>query len=302
VLFVSALLVACGSDPVSKDDAGGGGTSGTGASGGTSGTGGGALCPNGPGPGSSCPAGPGYFEESPEIEAGSVNATIVDAEGAPIPDLMVFICGTLVCSSPERTDENGYVTIGFSRAMVEPAFKYGDGLEFGRFAVPLPESTVERELGTIATPRLPSPGECLEPGRTVQSGGVSLTLAEDAKVEVLALDYPEPDDRTFRAAELPLELSPPALAAGEGLDAVFALAPTGAVVCPPATVELPNTPGYPPGTEVELLVHGVDIEEDWAPYAGWAVFATGRVDDAGERIRTVDGGLSMISDIGVRAR
>ena len=94
----------------------------------------------------------------------------------------------------------------------------------------------------------------------------------------------------------------PGLDAGAGLDAIFALAPVGAVVCPPATLELPNTPGYPAGSEVELLIHGADVEEEWAPYGLWRVVATGRVDDAGERIATIDGGLPVISAVGVRAR
>ncbi|HVR18141.1 MAG TPA: hypothetical protein VMS65_00550, partial [Polyangiaceae bacterium] len=129
-----------------------------------------------------------------------------------------------------------------------------------------------------------------------------LTLANDAVVEVLPIDYPEPDDRAFRAAELPLELAPPGLDAGEGLEAIFALAPTGAVVCPAASIELPNTPGYAPGTTVDILVHGTDVEEQWVAYGGWRTVATGRVDATGERIETVEGGLPVISDVGVRAR
>jgi hypothetical protein len=121
-------------------------------------------------------------------------------------------------------------------------------------------------------------------------------------VELPPIDYPSPDEGTFRAAELPLDLAPAGLDAGEELDAIFALAPTGAVVCPPATVTLPNTPGYAPSTEVDLLIHGVDVDEEWAPYGGWRHVATGRVDETGERIETIDGGLPMISNVGVRAR
>jgi hypothetical protein len=116
------------------------------------------------------------------------------------------------------------------------------------------------------------------------------------------IDYPEDADRTFRAAELPLELAPPGLDAGEELDAIFALAPTDATVCPPASIELPNTPGYDAGSEVDILIHGTDVDEGWAPYGGWRVVATGRVDDAGERIETIEGGLPVIANVGVRLR
>jgi hypothetical protein len=292
---LSLFLVACGSDPLAKEptDAGNGGTGGSG---------GGARCPDGPTGSDVCEDGPGYGETATAIDVGSVRATIVDAEGAPIEGLLVFICGTLVCSMPETTDAEGSVTIGFSEPIVKPAFKYGDGLEVGRFATLLDEGTSQVELGTIGTPRLPAPGACLAPGTTVESGGVRLSLDADAAIEVLPIDYPATDDRTFRAAELPLGLAPPGLDAGEGLDAIFALAPTGAVVCPPAAIELPNTPGYAPGTVVEILVNGTDIEEEWAPYGGFAPVATGRVDDAGERIEMIEGGLPIISNVGVRAQ
>ena len=301
-LGFSLLLVACGSDPLAKDetDAGTGGSGGGGT--GSGGTAGAARCPDGPTGSDVCADGPGYGEEAAAIEVGSVRATIVDADGVPVPDLLVFICGTLVCSMPETTDSDGNVTIGFSEPMVKPAFKYGDGLEVGRFAMLLDEGTNQVDLGTIGTPRLPAPGECLSAGTTVESGGVRLELPADAALELLPLDYPEPDDRTFRAAELPLSLAPPGLDGGEDFDAIFALAPTGAIVCPPATIELPNTPGYEPGTLVDIFVNGTDIEEQWAPYGGWTSIATGRVDETGDRIETIDGGLPIISNVGVKAQ
>ena len=284
-LVSSVLLVACGSDPLDppKEEPS-------------------ATCPDGPTNDDVCGEGPGYAEVAAEIDVGSVSATIVDADGEPVADLAVFVCGTKVCSLPARTDVEGSVTIGFSAPIEKPAFKYGDGLEVGRFFPLLPESTATIELGTIGTPRLPAPGACLSPGQIAESGNVRLTLASDAAVELLPLDYPEPEDRTFRAAELPLALAAPGLDAGEGLEAIFALAPVGAVVCPPAALELPNTPDYAAGTEVDILVHGADVEEEWAPYGAWVVVATGRVDAAAERIETVDGGIPYISAVGVRAR
>ena len=280
LVVLSVLLVACGSDPPKNDDDGDGG----------------------PTRRETCPDGPGYGDGNVLVDSGSVRATIVDADGAPVVDLMVFVCGTRVCSMPEYTDADGAVTIASPEPMEKPAFKYGDGLEVGRFAALLSENAGETDLGTIGTPRLPASGARLTRGTTVESGAVRLTLAEDAVVEVLPIDYPEPDDRAFRAAELPLELAPPGLDAGEGLDAIFALAPTGAVVCPAASIELPNTPGYDPGTTVDILVHGTDVEEQWVPYGGWRTVATGRVDETGERIETIEGGLPVISNVGVRAR
>jgi hypothetical protein len=292
VLAASVLVVACGSDPLKKP-----------ADGGTAGTGGAAMCPEGPTGSEVCDPGPGYGETTTPISVTSVRATMVDENGAPLADVMVFICGTSACSMPAWSDSDGRVSIAYSLPMQKPAFKYGDGIAVGRFEALLAESTEEVDLGTVGTPRLPSPGVCLDAGATLESNGVRLSLAADARVDVkpIAVDYPEAD-RTFRAAEPPITLAPPSLVSADALDAVFALAPTGAVVCPPATVELPNSPGYAPGTEVDLLVHGTDIEENWAAYAGWTRVATGRVDESGERIETIDGGLPIISNVGVRAR
>ncbi len=303
-LFV--FLVACGSDPLddTHDDGNGGtsGTNGTGGSGETGGTAGTATCPDEPATGDVCSDGPGFAETTDPVAIGSVAATIVDENGEPIANLAAFVCGTKVCSLPVRTDSNGNVTIALSDSIEKPAFKYGDGLEVGRFFPLLSADAGDISLGTIGTPRLPAVGSCFTPGGRTESGNVRLFLPPDAVVELLPLDYPEPDQRTFRAAELPLSLAPPGLDAGEELDAIFALAPVGAVICPPAAIDLPNTPGYAAGSEIDILVHGADVEEAWAPYGLWRVVATGRVDDAGERIETIDGGLPVISDVGVRAR
>jgi hypothetical protein len=283
VLAASVLVVACGSDPLRQPDGG--------------------ACDEGLMGLDVCDPGPGYGETTTPISVTSVRATMVDENEAPLADVMVFICGTSACSMPAWSDSEGRVSIAYSEPMEKPAFKYGDGIEVGRFEALLAESTEEVDLGTVGTPRLPSPGVCLDAGATLESNGVRLSLAADARVDVkpIAVDYPEAD-RTFRAAELPIGLVPPSLVSAEPLDAIFALAPTGAVVCPPATLELPNSPGYDPGTEVDLLVHGTDIEENWAAYAGWTRVAIGRVNESGERIEMIDGGLPIISNVGVRAR
>src|SRR5688572_29792568 len=142
LFFASALLVACGSDPV-EDGAGGGGGGGTG--GGRGGSGGALRCADAPVGRNVCDPGPGYGDGSAGISAGSVRATVVDTEGEPLADLMVFICGTDACSMPEFTNADGSVSIAYGVPMAKPAFKYGDGLEVGRFFPLLAESTTETD-------------------------------------------------------------------------------------------------------------------------------------------------------------
>jgi hypothetical protein len=90
---------------------------------------------------------------------------------------------------------------------------------------------------------------------------------------------------------------------GTGLELVFTLAPLDMTFCPGAELQLPNTPGWAPGTEVELLLQGLDIDrQPWAPYGEWAVFATGEVEAEGERIVTTEGTLPILSNVGVRRK
>jgi hypothetical protein len=54
---------------------------------------------------------------------------------------------------------------------------------------------------------------------------------------------------------------------------------------------------------VELVLHGVDAGQEWAPYGGWAAVAHGHVPDDGSRIVTDrDSGLPTIGTVGIRRR
>jgi hypothetical protein len=65
---------------------------------------------------------------------------------------------------------------------------------------------------------------------------------------------------------------------------------------------LPNSAGWQPGTEVEFFLHGLDIEERYAPYGGFAQFAEGEVAADGTSIVTTQGGLPLLSLVGVRRK
>ena len=66
---------------------------------------------------------------------------------------------------------------------------------------------------------------------------------------------------------------------------------------------MPNTAGWPAGTEVELFVHGVSIAREYAPYGGWAKVSDGKVSPDGAAISTdPGGGLPVLSVFGVRRR
>ncbi len=283
LLPLSFALGGCGSDPVRKQPT------------------------DGPHP-PTCEPGPSYADPSlAAVEIGTVTARLVDLEGAPAADVLVTVCGVDVCSPPALSNGNGDVAAGLSSALKKPAFKYGDGFEYGRFALLLDPDPDGVDLGTVSLPRLPALGATLGPGTAAASGGVTLELSSNGSVDVDPLPpYDTPSGRAFRAAEFPITDLPGGLDHGAGLEVVFALAPVGATLCPAATLTLPNAAGWAPGTEVELLLEGLEVgqtegEQPWAPYGEWAVFSDGVVDGSGDFITATDG-LPLISNLGVRRK
>jgi hypothetical protein len=283
-----ALLLACGcgSDPVANDanDAG---------------------TPPEP---VECDDGPGYRDESVTVgHLGRVQALVLDAEGAPADEgLLVQVCGVNVganlCVNGE-VGPNGAVSVPTDYDFPKPAFKYGDGLSFGKLGILVSVPSDGVDLGTVHLPRLPAVGAAVRAGATAESGGARLTLAAGTHVEVDQLVYRTEEDQAFRAAALPPELVTPELDGGAGLELLYALAPIDMTFCPFATLELPNDAAWEAGTPVEFLLQGLDIDlQPWAPYGEWAVVATGEVSADGQYLVTTEGGLPLLGSIGVRRR
>jgi hypothetical protein len=289
-LLVPLLAMGCGSDPVKGDDAG--------------------VTPD-PDAGVEpvkCDDGPGYRDETVTPgHLGGVEALVLDTDGGPVDEgLLVQVCGvnvgTNLCVN-DAVGADGAVNVPTNYDFPKPAFKYGDGLRFGKLAILIDVPSGATDLGTVHLPRLPATGSEVRAGATAESSGARLTLAAGTVVEVDRLVYRTEDDQAFRAAALPIELVSPKLDGGAGLELLYALAPIDMTFCPAATLELPNTTGWEPGTAVEFLLQGLDIDQQpWAPYGEWAVVATGEVSEDGEYLVTTDGGVRLLGSIGVRRR
>jgi hypothetical protein len=284
-LFVGTIVqatLACGSDPVREPAPG----------------------PDEPLP-SMCDEGPNYYDETlPKQEVGALGARLLADGVEPAGDVLVFLCGVDVCSQPAFSDESGEVSVAFRTPVTKPAFKYGDGLEYAELALLIDDAESGRELGDLYLPRLPEAGSPIAPGRRSESNGVAIELAENTTTDLedLLPPYDTPDGRAFRAVEIPLDQLPVGIDRGQELELVFGLAPLGAALCPAARLELPNSAGWAPGTEVEFLLEGFGVTDlqFWAPYGEWAVFASGEVDASGEKLVTSGDGLPLISNVGVR--
>jgi hypothetical protein len=234
----------------------------------------------------------------------SLAAAIVDPGGDAVPDAPITVCGFDACLTG-KVDAKGSATVtnATGTLLTRPAFKIGDGLTIAELAYPLGDRA-DFDFGTTVAIPLPdfAEGVPLAAGASATMAGVTLTIAPGAAVGFDPLLY-APDQRGLRVAPIPLDPPPLAIDPGQNIALAYALTPQGTTFCPAASLDLPNRPGWPAGTEVEILVHGIDLEQRWAPYAGWAVVSPGRVSGDAQRIVTAPGaGVPVLGAIGIRRK
>jgi hypothetical protein len=291
VTFLPALLLgaACSSDPAAPSDGDTAGSGGSASSGGSGGSGG-----NKP---ARCPTGDNEPSAPNLVEVGRITGQIVDEEGAPTSAGLVQICGKDVCTQAD-VGSNGKLSEDVGDVRDTPAVKYGDGFEWAKLTRLVEDG--DNDVGSLVTVRLPPFEEAppLTPGETVSSGGVTLTLAASARVELNFLDYETEEQQGFRAAALPA-------AALEQLPLPFvqayALSPLETHVCPSPAISLENSSELAPGTELELYLLGLDVEEEFAPYAAWRKVGEGTVSDDGKSLEFPDG-VPVLTAIGVKVK
>jgi hypothetical protein len=296
-------LAGCSSSDDSGETAGntGGGSS----TGGRSSTGGTSPLPDaGGGSAASECHGPGYADGTAAIAFSGLTASVVDESGNPAGHVMAQACGTNVCLNG-LTNADGTVDIAGPGSLRRPAFKYGGGQHYARFALPLsPEPKQALDVGEQHTVAFddPAEGATLEGGTTATSRLATLTLASGATITIDPFDFDTDDLKKFRAAEVPKATWPDAVDATLTFAMVVALTPSDAEICPAAKLSVKNTAKLAAGTLVDFFVHGTDVSEAWAPYGGWAKVSSGHVSEDGATIDTDDnGGIPILSAVGIRA-
>jgi hypothetical protein len=288
VACLTWALPGCGSDQLASTGAADGG--------------GDARPGDAPASGPECP-GPGYATATDSILIGAVSASVTDLDGAPLPGVLAQVCGIDLCIDLD-VSVSGSVARAIDESFLKPAFKYGDGVSYAQFAqLMLPNAVGAVTLGTVTTIAFPelAGSSPLRPGTTAASGGVTLELGDDFRATIDPFDFETPEEQGFRAVELPIDAAPPAVHPGLGLELVYAMTPTSATLCPAAVVNVPNTPNWPAGTAAEIYVHGLSIDEPWAPYGGWAKVSDAEVSADGATITTRGhAGLPTLSVMGIR--
>jgi hypothetical protein len=237
-----------------------------------------------------------------ELNVTSASATVHDLKAAPVKDNLIQLCGLNLCLNG-KTGPDGSVTVNGPNNMMltNPAFKYGDGITHGKFAVPITQAVTM--LGTVVTPELPATGPALVAGMNVTSNMVTLSIPTGAGIEIDELTYDDPKIQGFRAAAVPVDAALPSLDKGLNLEILYAVAPVDTVFCPAVGVTVPNSTGLAANTAVEFFIHGVGVEEYYVPYAGWMKISDGAVSADGKTISTAPGGgLPILTVFGIRTK
>lgn len=231
------------------------------------------------------------------MAVGVVSGLLVDEQGAATSAGLVQICGKDVCINA-RVGEDGKLGEEVAQSLDAPACKFGDGLGWGKLAIPL--AAGDTQLGTLTAVRLPDFSESVPftPGEQVASGGVTLTLAANVHVEVDTLTYEDEAQQGFRAAALP-EAALTQLE--QGFVAGFALSPVETRICPSPALSLENRAKLAPGAELELYVLGLDVSEPIAPYGQWQHVGDGQVSEDGATLEFPDG-VPLLTAIGIREK
>ncbi len=229
----------------------------------------------------------------------SLEGRVVDEEGQGVPNTSAQACGSNVCLASE-TDAEGKVLIRQIEELENLAFKYGDGRRWAQFALAL-DAGPNYDLGDQVTFSLPKAESEAPLGTGVsRSGGVKLTVADEATISFAPLTRAE--DKVFAAASYSGSPLPEALARAKAEMVVF-IAPAHAEICPPAELSVPNDIDLAPGTAVEFIYHNTDVFSRYAPYGGNAAVAKGHVSEDGKTILTdPTSGLPVLGAIGIRPR
>jgi len=243
---------------------------------------------------------PGYHVDSAATEVDEVQAVLHDPSGAAVSNMQIQVCGTDTCTYASSS-KTGAVDATPHVKLLLPAFKYGDGLDFAELAVPL--SQAKQDLGTVVVLPLPdyADGAAFPKSGAVTNGDLTLFLDKNTTVTQNVLSYDD-SQQVFRSVAIPIADSAQALDPSLGFELAYGVAPLDTLFCPPARLSLKNTLDWDPGTEVEVLVQGLNTDEAWAPYGTWLKVADGSVSSDASSIDTTSGGIAVLSSIAVRRK
>jgi hypothetical protein len=235
------------------------------------------------------------------------NGSVTDLAGAPLPDLVMTLCGSICFGT--RSDSTG--------AFVIPIGGYLDTQNYAMHADGRPDHAVDYLRLAAAEPQIftttmrepalpPStvqlPADLAPAASTVTVGDLTLSVAAGTMFTLDVEDFGTTEGRTLRVAPVSLAEAPSHAIIAK-VDAIYALAPSGAKSSTKMGVTLKNSAGLPASAAVELLVLGDDYFSTPPNVGVLGVQATAHVSADGQTIQTDPGeGISEITWLGVRRK
>jgi hypothetical protein len=233
--------------------------------------------------------------------------TVYDLAGAPLPDLVMTMCSPTICYGTRANDSGAYIVPIGDFVVTQNFAVHADGrpdhaVDYFRLGPNEPQViSVDMHLPTLppSTVLLPPDGA---PASTVTVGDVTLQIAAGTKFDLDVEDFGTTAGRTLRVASVALA-DAPSYAAANNVDAIYALAPSGAKPSQPMGVLLRNTAALPASAAVDLLVLSDDYFSAPPSVGMLAVAATAHVSADGATIQTDPGqGISEITWLAVRRK
>lgn len=241
---------------------------------------------------------------------------VEDLTGTPLSKLVMTFCGGQCYGT--MSDQNGAYSIPIGTFLpTEDYALHADGrpdhaVDYLRFAANEPSvisATMRLPALPPSTVQLPPDGA---PASSITVGDLTLSIADGTMFDLDIEDYGTATGRTVRVASVPLA-SAPGYATAANVDAIYAIAPSGAKSRPDVDggaqllvkmgVTLKNSAGLPASTAVDLLVLGDDYSSIPPNVGVLAVAASAHVSADGQTIQTDPGeGISELTWLGVRRK
>jgi hypothetical protein len=233
---------------------------------------------------------------------------VTDAEGRAIAGALITLCGAGHCRDL-MPDANGAFDLPIAARMNPALFALhaeAPGQPYALVYAPL--APVRAGLAAFDEPvrlhRMVAEGAAIvrgaSPGQTVTAGDVTLEIPRGAMIVPSLAD----ETRTLEARSVGVPMfQVPAFAAGAGLRALYALAPTALTSSLPIRVRIRNRAELAAGQRVELVTMGSELESARFTAGTTVVLGPGRVTADGQFIESDPGvGLRELHWVGVRPR
>ena len=233
--------------------------------------------------------------------------TVYDLAGTALPDLVMTMCSPAVCYGTRADDAGVYAVPVGDFLLTQEYAVHADGrpdhaVDYFRLGPSEPQVIkVDMHLPTLppSTVSLPPDGA---PAGTVTVGDVTLQVAAGTTFDLDIEDFGTDAGRIFRVAPVALT-DAPAYAAANNVDAIYALAPSGAKPSQPMGVLLRNAAALPASAAVDILVLSDDYFTDPPSVGTLVLAAAAHVSADGATIQTDPGeGIGEITWLAVRRK